>query len=214
VAAPEPAGPLLFVCAKPSWELHRERERELQALAIVALIRRHARREEFPTVLAGDFDAGPDAASIRFLCGKQSLEGVSTQFLDAWEQAGDGSAGHTWTWRNAFAARIIAACIRQPRHARRIDYVFLGSPHDHDRFARVRSARVVLNRPDARGVWPSDHYGVHVEIDVTRATAECPRSPARGGRGGDWRPPGGPGSIRRRRRLAGRRPQGVPAGRA
>jgi endonuclease/exonuclease/phosphatase family metal-dependent hydrolase len=165
VAAPDPVGPMLFVCAKPSWELNRERERELQAVALVGMIRRHARRAEFPTVIAGDFDATPDSASIRFLTGRQSLEGTSAHCLDAWQQAGDGSPGYTWTYRNGFAAAIIDQCIRQPRHERRIDYVFLGSPHDHDRFARVRAARVVLDTP-ADGVWPSDHYAVYAEIEV------------------------------------------------
>ena len=164
VAAPPPFGPLLFVCAKPSWELHREHERELQAVALDQLIRRHHRRTEFPTVLAGDFDATPDSASIRFLTGKQSLAGTSTHYLDAWPQAGDGSPGYTWTYRNGSAAAIIDRYIRQPRHERRIDYLFLASPHDHDVPARVRSARVVLARPTA-GVWPSDHYAVYAEIE-------------------------------------------------
>lgn len=165
VAAPEPVGPMVFVCPKPAWELNRERERELQAVALDALVRRHARRAEFPTVIAGDFDATPDSASIRFLTGMQSLEGRSTQYLDAWQQAGGASAGYTWSYRNGFAAAIIDQCVRQPRHERRIDYIFLGSPHDHARFARVRACRVVLDKPVA-GVWPSDHYGVYAEIEV------------------------------------------------
>jgi len=180
IAAPEPAGPLLFVCAKPSWELNRERERELQAVALAGMIRRHARRTEFPTVIAGDFDATPDSASIRYLTGRQSLEGTSTHHLDAWQQAGDGSAGYTWTYRNGFAAAVIDQCIRQPRHERRIDYILLGSPHDYDRFARVRAARVVLDTPDA-GAWPSDHYGVYAEVDVVPGTTgrTGPRAPTR-----------------------------------
>lgn len=168
VAAPEPVGLLLFVCVKPSWELNRERERERQAVALDEMIRRHARRTEFPTVIAGDFDATPDSASIRFLTGKQSLEGKSTHYLDAWQQAGNNSAGYTWTYQNGFAAQIIDRCIRQPRHARRIDYIFLGSPHDYSRFARLRSGRVVLDKPVA-GIWPSDHYALYAEVDVMPA---------------------------------------------
>lgn len=163
VAAPEPIGPLLFVCAKPSWELNRERERELQAVALDRMIRRHARRGDFPSIIAGDFDATPASASIRFLTGQQSLEGRSTHYLDAWQQAGNGSPGYTWTFRNKFAAGLIDQCLRQPRHERRIDYIFLGSPHDYDRFARLRACRLALNRPRS-GVWPSDHYAVYAEI--------------------------------------------------
>ncbi|MBI2192076.1 MAG: endonuclease/exonuclease/phosphatase family protein [Planctomycetes bacterium] len=165
VAAPEPAGPILFVNAKPSWELDRELERELQAVAVARMIQRHADPRGFPTLLAGDFDATPDSASIRFWTGRQSLGGMSTQFLDAWQQAGDGSAGYTWTFENPYARAIIDRLIRQPRHARRIDYLFLGSPHHHARFARFRTCRVALDQP-VQGVWASDHYAVYAEIDV------------------------------------------------
>ncbi|MDA1143312.1 MAG: endonuclease/exonuclease/phosphatase family protein [Planctomycetota bacterium] len=165
VNAPEPVGPILFVNSKPSWELNREYERELQAVELAKLLERHRDRQAFPAVVAGDFDATPDSASIRFLTGRQSLAGICTHLLDAWAQAGDGSAGHTWTYENDFAHSIIKRAIRQPNHARRIDYVFLGSPHDYGKHAQFRECRVVLNRPQD-GIWPSDHYAVYAEIDV------------------------------------------------
>lgn len=165
VLAPEPVGPFLFVNCKPSWELHCERERELQAVRIANLVARHADRSAFPTILAGDFDATPDSAGMRFLSGLQSLNGQSVHYRDAWLCGGDGTAGHTWTDRNGLAREIIRRVIQQRRHARRIDYIFLGSPHDYARFARVRSCRVVFSRP-RNGVWASDHYGVYAEIEV------------------------------------------------
>lgn len=165
VDAPDPCGPFLFVCAKPSWELNRERERELQAVQIARLVRRHARRDELPPVLAGDFDATPDAASIRFLTGRQSLEGQSVCFRDGWSEAGDGGPGYTWTSENGHAREIIERILHERRHARRIDYVFLGSFHDHPRFARFSSCRIVLHEA-LQGVWPSDHYGLFAEIDL------------------------------------------------
>ncbi|MBI3987858.1 MAG: endonuclease/exonuclease/phosphatase family protein [Lentisphaerae bacterium] len=168
IAAPSPVGPLLFVNAKPSWELNREYERELQAVAVAGLIRRHTTREGFPPILAGDFDATPDSASIRFLSGKQSLSGLSVHFRDMWEEAGDGSNGYTWTRRNAFARKLIREILHAERHARRIDYLFLGSFHDFAPFASVRTCRVVMNKPRHR-VWPSDHFGVFAEIDVEPA---------------------------------------------
>lgn len=165
VAAPEPVGHILFVAAKPSWELNREYERELQAVALAKMVERLADPKGFPTVIAGDFDATPDSASIRFLTGRQSLSGTSVHYLDAWEKAGDGSPGHTWTFENDYARQIIDRVIRQPRHARRIDYIFLGSPHNYSKFARVRDCRVVLAAP-TNGVWPSDHYAVYAEFEV------------------------------------------------
>lgn len=165
VLAPEPAGPFLFVNCKPSWELHCERERELQAARIAGLVERHADYSAFPTILAGDFDATPDSAGIRFLSGLQSLNGKSAHYRDAWLCGGDGTAGHTWTYRNGLAREIIRRVIHQPRHARRIDYIFLGSPHEYRRSASVRACRVVLTRP-RNGVWASDHYGVYAEIEA------------------------------------------------
>ena len=167
VAAPEPPGLLLFVCCKPSWELNRERERELQALEIARLVRRHADPHAFPPIVAGDFDATPDSSSIRFLTGRQSLEITNVCFRDAWAEAGDGGPGYTWTDRNGHARDIIEQLFFEKRHARRIDYVFLGSFHDYPRFARIGACRIVLDTPVGR-IWPSDHYGVLAEIDVER----------------------------------------------
>ncbi len=165
VRAPDPLGPILFGCAKPSWELNREYERELQAVELVKAVRRHARWADLPPILAGDFDATPDSASIRFLTGRQSLGGLSVHFRDAWAEAGDGTPGYTWTYRNGSAREVIARCFQDRRHQRRIDYVFLGSPHECTRRAAVRTARVALRSPHA-GVWASDHYAVYAEIEA------------------------------------------------
>lgn len=165
IDAPPPIGKLLFVNSKPSWELDREYERELQAIHVVKMIRELTGHEGFPTILAGDFDAVPNSASIRFFKGQQSLDNCSTHFLDAWEQAGDGSPGHTWTFENKYAAEIIDRVIRQQKHARRIDYIFLASPHDHpDHPVIIRNCHIVLNQPE-NGVWPSDHFGVCAEVE-------------------------------------------------
>jgi len=165
VRAPEPVGELLFVCAKPSWELNREYERERQAVELVRAIARHADPSGVPPIVAGDFDTTPESASVRFLTGKQSLDGMSVHFRDAWAEAGDGTPGYTWTYRNDSAQGIIDACLHERHHERRIDYIFLGSPHDYARRACLRKARVVLDAPDA-GLWPSDHYAVYAEIEV------------------------------------------------
>jgi len=67
-----------------------------------------------PPLLAGDFDATPDNSSIRFLTGLQSLEGVSTYWLDAFAVAGDGSPGYTWSTDNPYAAPLATAVFAQP----------------------------------------------------------------------------------------------------
>jgi hypothetical protein len=48
-----------------------------------------------------------------------------------------------------------------------LDYVFVGSWHAHPRArAEVRAATVVLNAA-VDDVWPSDHYGLLVDLDVS-----------------------------------------------
>ncbi len=165
VAVPDPVGPMLFVSAIPSWELNREYERERQAVEIVKMVRRHASANGFPPIIAGDFDATPEDASVRFITGRQSLEGMGACFRDAWAEAGDGGAGHTWTTENLHARHLIETILFEKRHGRRIDYIFMGSFHDYPKFARISSCRVVMDKPDD-GVWPSDHYGVFATIDV------------------------------------------------
>jgi len=100
-----------------------------------------------------------------YLTGRQSLSGHGTQYHDAWDIAGDGP-GHTWTDRNPNAAQDIEALVRQPRHRRRTDYIFIGAPHAHPKaYARVRTARLAFDSP-VGGVWPSDHFGLVVDLDI------------------------------------------------
>jgi endonuclease/exonuclease/phosphatase family metal-dependent hydrolase len=137
--------------------------RERQAVALTDLDARH--RRPLPTILAGDLNAAPDAASIRYLTGRQSLEGRSVGYQDAWAVAGDGP-GYTWTSDNAEAASVIDQIVGQPNHRRRIDYVFIGSPHDHpEGVCRVASASIAFDHP-SENVWPSDHFGVVVDVDI------------------------------------------------
>ena len=67
--APEPIGPLLFVNHFPNWQLECERERELQAVATARIIEERVAKNNYQTVMVGDLDADPDAASVRFRTG-------------------------------------------------------------------------------------------------------------------------------------------------
>jgi endonuclease/exonuclease/phosphatase family metal-dependent hydrolase len=164
VDCPEPFGKVLLIGAKPIWEATKEYEREHASIELAKMAGKH--KTAFPTILAGDFDAAPENASIRFLTGRQSLMGESAYFMDAWEKAGDGSPGHTWPSDNATAQREFKRLVLEKDFGRRIDYIFLGNDFDHpDKFAFVKSCRVVMNRP-VDGVWPSDHCGVFAVIEM------------------------------------------------
>jgi endonuclease/exonuclease/phosphatase family metal-dependent hydrolase len=162
VPVPE-EGDLLFIGATTSWRLAAEAARERQVVAIADLDARH--RTDLPTVIAGDLNAAPDAASIRYLTGRQSLAGRSVHYHDAWEAAGEGP-GFTWDPRNPAAAAEIGQIVGQPNHRRRVDHVLLGGWDAHPKaHARVESARLVFDQP-VDGVWLSDHFGVLVEVEV------------------------------------------------
>ncbi|MEV6768254.1 endonuclease/exonuclease/phosphatase family protein [Nocardia sp. NPDC051030] len=156
-------GEVLFLAPTTAFRMEAEGEREREVLALTDLDARH--RTALPTVIAGDFNAAPDAASLRYLTGRQSLAGRGVQYHDAWEIAGDGP-GYTWSDENPNAAQDIEYLVRQPRHRRRIDYVLVGSPYAHPKaYARVRSAVLAFDTPSG-DIWASDHFGVVVDLDI------------------------------------------------
>jgi endonuclease/exonuclease/phosphatase family metal-dependent hydrolase len=157
------AGEQLFIAPTTSWRLDAEAARERQAIEVTDLDARH--RATLPTIIAGDLNASPQAASIRYLSGLQTLNGRSVHYHDAWAVAGDGP-GHTWSVDNPAAAAEIDQVVGQPAHRRRIDYVFVGSAHAHPQArARIVAAQLVGDGP-VDGVWLSDHAGVLVDLDV------------------------------------------------
>lgn len=150
-------GELLFIATTSS--PFDERARERQAIALTDLDSRH--RRTLPTVIAGDLNACPQAASIRYLTGLQSLDGQSARFEDPWAVLGEGP-GQTFTPvnPNAFGHRW--------GPARRIDHILVGSFRDHpEAHLRYTTAELAFDRP-VDGVWPSDHLGVLVDIEVQK----------------------------------------------
>jgi endonuclease/exonuclease/phosphatase family metal-dependent hydrolase len=135
-----------------SWQLHDAalRERQVQALSQF-VTERSDPASPFGPVIAGDFNAEPDATAIRYLCGLTSMDGASTYLQDAWRLAGDGGPGLTWSNGNPHAA---LDC--EPD--RRIDYVFSGF-HGRTGAGRPVECHVVGGQP-VDGVWLSDHFGV------------------------------------------------------
>ena len=156
-------GEMLFIAPTAAWRPSAEAVRERQAVAITDLDARH--RRELPTIIAGDFNAGPDAASIRYLTGRQSLDGRSVLYHDAWAIAGNGP-GYTWSTENPNTRTGIDQIVRQRDYRNRFDYVFVGSWDAHPKaHARVQSAEIAFDQP-IEGIWASDHSGVVVDLEV------------------------------------------------
>lgn len=150
-----PHGLLGFTCTHLNWKLHHGMVRERQALALADFSRARRPGLDLPPVIAGDLNAEPDSAEVRYLTGLQSLEGRSALFYDAWRVAGDGGPGYTWSNRNPYAQVAI-----EPD--RRIDYVLAGYPRPNG-VGRFERCRVVCDDEEG-GIWPADHFGVLAEL--------------------------------------------------
>lgn len=151
---------MLFLAVKPTWRLDGEADRQAEIRTITDLDARLHRPA--PTIIAGDFDATPDADCMRYLAGRAAIDGHSVYYHNAWDVAGDGGPGHTWTHENPLTVPIIDYLVRQPGHARRIDHILVGSFHRHPDFtARIQRCEVVLTDPPV-----SDHYGVLADIEI------------------------------------------------
>lgn len=90
-------------------------------------------------LLGGDFNAPPDAAE---------LEPMRSRFADAFAAVHPGPAASVTTLNPAKGHAPI-----------RIDYLFVDAAT-----LRPIVAAVILDAPDARGVWASDHFGVWVRV--------------------------------------------------
>jgi endonuclease/exonuclease/phosphatase family metal-dependent hydrolase len=159
ILGPGDLGPVLVVHHKGTYELHREDVRELQALATARFVEGLvAGRPLLPVVLLGDFNAAPDSAGLRFLTGRQSLDGFGVRYDDAWELVHGASAGHTFDPANP----IVRQGQMPSERGRRIDYVLTRSG-PHGPLLEAAACRVVLDEP-VDGVWPSDHFGVLADL--------------------------------------------------
>ncbi len=98
-------------------------------------------RPSGPTFVAGDMNAMPDSAGMRFLRGETSVDGERGDFTDAWMATHHHAPGPTTP----------AAAPK-----RRIDYVFDASP---PHLTTPTTCRRILTEP-IDGVHPSDHFGV------------------------------------------------------
>ncbi len=159
IIGPGRVGPLVVVHHKSTYELDLEHIREQQALATARFVESLVGdRANLPVVLLGDFNAAPDAACIRFLTGRQSLQGWSIRYEDAWEAVHGDERGHTFDPRNP----LVGAGQMPLERGRRIDYIMTRSG-PHGALLDVADCRLVFTEA-IDGLWASDHFGVLAEL--------------------------------------------------
>lgn len=151
IAAPAPFGPLLLVNHFPDYQVDHEQERELQTALVARLVEERVAERPMHVLLAGDLDAEPDAASLRFLAGKQSLEGVSVCYRSAWDATHPGEAGGTFVASNPLAP--------DDWPYERIDHIFIRCGAHGGPTLTIAGCELAFDAP-VGGIWASDHFGL------------------------------------------------------
>ena len=154
VLAPEPFGRVWVANHLPDYQLDHEHERCLQAVVAARELERLRALRPGHVVVAGDFDADPAAASLRFWTGRQPLDGLSVCYRDAWESVHPGAPGDTFVPENPHSADW-------DWPFRRIDYVLVRCGEHGGPTLRIRSCERTF---DTRRDTASDHYGLRVDL--------------------------------------------------
>jgi endonuclease/exonuclease/phosphatase family metal-dependent hydrolase len=142
-----PRGPIRVFVVALAWRLEHSHVRQGQVRALARMVG----DADGYVVLLGDFNAAPDSDEIRMLTGRVETGAPGVVFYDAWEVAGDGGPGHTWSNANHWAN----AGLLPPR---RIDYVFTPWPRRGGAGHPIRCDLIGVTDP------PSDHYGVLADL--------------------------------------------------
>jgi endonuclease/exonuclease/phosphatase family metal-dependent hydrolase len=149
-----PRGPLQLFVAMLDYPLDASARRQVQVQQLCQFVADATSRGHV-TVVCGDFNAAPDSDEIRMMTGKAAVPVPGLVFYDAWEVAGDGSAGTTWSNKNP-----LAAIGRYPD--RRFDYIFSAWPRAG---AAGHPTHCELLGVVADGSTQiSDHYGVVADL--------------------------------------------------
>jgi endonuclease/exonuclease/phosphatase family metal-dependent hydrolase len=137
------------------YPLHASAVRQAQVRQLGAFVEEMTRNRH-PTVVCGDFNAGPDSDELGMLTGRTDTAAPGLVFYDAWELAGDGTPGDTWSNQNPLAALGM-----YPN--RRFDYILSAWPRanavGHPTYCELLG---VIHGPERTQL--SDHYGVLADL--------------------------------------------------
>ncbi len=147
-------GPIQLFVVILDYPLHGSAVRQAQVRQLAGFISERTRRRH-PIVVCGDFNAGPDADELRMLTGRTAPVAPGLVFYDAWEVAGDGTAGHTWSNGNPLAALALYP-------DRRFDYVLSAWPRRGGVGHPVHCRRLGVRPADQAQL--SDHYGILADL--------------------------------------------------
>lgn len=147
-------GPIQLFVVMLHYPLDASAVRQAQVRQLAQFIQESARRRH-PVVVCGDFNASPDSEEIRMLTGRTAPAAEGLVFYDAWEMAGDGTPGFTWSNGNPLAAVAMYP-------DRRFDYILSAWPRLGAVGHPTRCERLGVLSTDEPQL--SDHYGVLAEL--------------------------------------------------
>jgi endonuclease/exonuclease/phosphatase family metal-dependent hydrolase len=120
--------------------------------------------EQTYRIIVGDFNVGPESLAIRFLTGKEKINGKKDDYIDIWESCHPDSDAITWP----VSKTIVEANwkIRNPNkplpytiYPKRIDFIFLARKLISS-IGELESCELVGGQTSPDGIPPSDHFGV------------------------------------------------------
>jgi hypothetical protein len=156
VLAPDLLGRIWLVNHFPDYQLNHAYERELQAVQTAQALEDLLGGRPGHVIVAGDFDAGPDATSVRFWTGRHALNGFSVCDRDAWEAVRPGDPGPTFLPDNPYSADW-------DWPFRRIDYILVRCGEHGGPTLRIGSCRRTFDTP---ATTVSDHYGLVADLTL------------------------------------------------
>src|SRR3954469_19490909 len=154
ILAPAPVGRLWVANHLPDYQLDHEHERCLQAVVAARALEELRAAKPGHVIVAGDLDADPAAASVRFWTGRQPLEGLSVCYRDAWESVHPGEPGATFVPENPHSADW-------DWPFRRIDYILVRCGEHGGPTLRIRACERTFAGPRDTA---SDHYGLVADL--------------------------------------------------
>ena len=157
VSIDAPFGVCKVISTHTDYRFDRSATRLAQTHALAEMVAdvRGNTESDFPVILAGDFNALPDSDEMRHLVGRTEPAVPGLIFHDAWELAGTGGPGFTWSDDNPHLADAT-----WPN--RRLDYILVSWPRPKG-VGKVVACRVAGDRL-IDGVMPSDHYAVVADL--------------------------------------------------
>lgn len=122
-------------------------------------------QEKSPIIFACDLNFGPESAVARFLNGRQTIDNKTAEFVDAWKKSHPNAEQTTWPITEKLimeAHKLKNKPLNFEIKPRRMDYIFLS----HELADQLQECRLVGDQPDNKGLYPSDHLGVLVTIQL------------------------------------------------